>query len=174
MLSYTRHPDLDFTYVVSEGGTTIESWLETVRKYGADGMTIRELYDLRQQTNLFTNDEVGMILQQTMRDQALRPPNGKTAAVADEAVKFGLSRMYEILADVSGVPSNTQAFYKLDEAIEWLGDDVRKTFGYHQRVTFNVGVAELMVAFNHSSQRETLEYLCIQPEEGRSIYMNEI
>jgi integrase len=32
---------------------------------------------------------------------------------------------------------------------------LRKTFGYHQRVTFNVGVPELMVAFNHSSQRET-------------------
>ena len=51
---------------------------------------------------------------------------------------------------------------------------LRKTFGYHQRVSFNVGVPELMVAFNHSSQRETLEYLCIQPEEVRSIYMNEI
>jgi hypothetical protein len=53
-------------------------------------------------------------------------------------------------------------------------DTLRKTFGYHQRVTFNVGVPELMVAFNHSSQRETLEYLCIQPEEVRSIYMNEL
>jgi integrase len=51
---------------------------------------------------------------------------------------------------------------------------LRKTFGYHQRVTFNVGVAELMVTFNHSSQRQTLDYLCIQDEEIRSIYMNEI
>ena len=51
---------------------------------------------------------------------------------------------------------------------------LRKTFGYHQRVSFNVGVAELMVAFNHSSQRETLEYLCIQPDEVKSIYMNEL
>ena len=51
---------------------------------------------------------------------------------------------------------------------------LRKTFGYHQRVTYNVGVPELMVAFNHSSQRETLEYLCIQPDEVRSIYMNEL
>ena len=51
---------------------------------------------------------------------------------------------------------------------------LRKTFGYHQRVSFNVGVPELMVAFNHSSQRETLEYLCIQPDEVKSIYMNEL
>ncbi|WP_319526514.1 tyrosine-type recombinase/integrase [uncultured Desulfosarcina sp.] len=51
---------------------------------------------------------------------------------------------------------------------------LRKSFGYHQRTTFGVGIPELMVAFNHSSQRETLEYLCIQPEEVRSIYMNEL
>lgn len=51
---------------------------------------------------------------------------------------------------------------------------LRKTFGYHQRVTYNVGVPELMVAFNHSNQRETLEYLCIQPEEVKSIYLNEL
>ena len=51
---------------------------------------------------------------------------------------------------------------------------LRKTFGYHQRVSFGVSVPELMVVFNHSSQRETLEYLCIQPEEVKSIYMNEL
>ena len=56
----------------------------------------------------------------------------------------------------------------------WGSHSLRKTFGFHQRVTFNVGVPELMVAFNHSSQRETLEYLCIQDEEIRSIYMNEL
>ena len=124
MLSYTRYPDLDFTYFVSEGETTIENWLETVHRYGRDGMTSREIYDLRQQTNIYTNDEVGMILQQTMRDQALRPPNGNTAVIVDKAIKFGLSRMYEMQAEISDVSSNTQVFYKLDDATEWLGDDV--------------------------------------------------
>jgi integrase len=51
---------------------------------------------------------------------------------------------------------------------------LRKTWGYHQRVTFGRGVAELMVCFNHSTERQTLDYLCVQPEEIRSIYMNEI
>lgn len=51
---------------------------------------------------------------------------------------------------------------------------LRKTWGYHQRVTFGRGVAELMVCFNHSSERQTLDYLCVQPEEIRSIYANEI
>lgn len=51
---------------------------------------------------------------------------------------------------------------------------LRKTWGYHQRVTFDVGLPELMVAFNHSTQRQTLDYLCVQPEELKNIYQNEL
>lgn len=56
----------------------------------------------------------------------------------------------------------------------YASHSLRKTWGYHQRVTFNVGVPELMVCFNHSSQRQTLDYLGIQPEEIRKIYENEL
>jgi len=49
---------------------------------------------------------------------------------------------------------------------------LRKTWGYHQRVNFNVDIPTLMVCFNHSSQRQTLDYLCIQPEEIKSVYEN--
>jgi len=51
---------------------------------------------------------------------------------------------------------------------------LRKTWGYHQRVSFSVGLPELMVCFNHATQRQTLTYLCVQPEEIRSIYANEL
>jgi integrase len=51
---------------------------------------------------------------------------------------------------------------------------LRKTFGYHQRVRFNTPIPELMHLLNHASQRQTLEYLCIQPEEIRDVYANEI
>ncbi len=40
---------------------------------------------------------------------------------------------------------------------------LRKTWGYHQRVTYNVDIPVLMTCFNHSSQEQTLAYLCIQP-----------
>ncbi len=48
------------------------------------------------------------------------------------------------------------------------------TWGYHQRVTFGVGLPELMVIYNHSTQRQTLDYLCVQPEEIRSVYANQL
>jgi integrase len=51
---------------------------------------------------------------------------------------------------------------------------LRKTWGYHQRVTFGVGIPELMICFNHTSQKQTLDYLCVQPEEIKSVYQNEL
>lgn len=49
---------------------------------------------------------------------------------------------------------------------------LRKTWGFHQRVTFKVDIPVLMECFNHSSQKQTLAYLGIQPEEIKSVYKN--
>lgn len=51
---------------------------------------------------------------------------------------------------------------------------LRKTFGYQQRVTFGLGTAELMWIFNHSSERQTLEYLGIETSEIRDVHWNAI
>jgi integrase len=51
---------------------------------------------------------------------------------------------------------------------------LRKTWGYHQRTTFKVDIPTLMVCFNHSNQKQTLDYLCIQPEEIKNVYKNEL
>ncbi len=51
---------------------------------------------------------------------------------------------------------------------------LRKTFGYHQRKTFCVSLPILVDIFNHSSQKQTLDYLCIQPEEVAEVYLNEL
>ncbi len=81
-------------------------------------------------------------------------------------------------APVLTVPSVNRLVKGWCKAIHIKGNHgshtMRKTWGYHQRVSFGVGLPELMVAFNHSSQKQTLDYLCIQPEELKCIYENEI
>ena len=76
------------------------------------------------------------------------------------------------------VPSINRLVKEWCSAINLSGNfgshSLRKSFGYHQRVTFGRGVAELMVVFNHSSERQTLDYLCVQPAEVKSIYANEL
>ena len=73
-----------------------------------------------------------------------------------------LSRMVKTWCQAINLPGN------------YGSHSLRKTWGYHQRVSFGMGLPELMVCFNHSSQRQTLDYLCVQPEEVRDIYMNEL
>ncbi|WP_428558518.1 MAG: tyrosine-type recombinase/integrase [Solidesulfovibrio sp. DCME] len=51
---------------------------------------------------------------------------------------------------------------------------LRKTWGYHMRVTCNVDIPTLMAVFGHATQRQTLDYLCIQPDEIRSVYAFEL
>ncbi|MBI5843707.1 MAG: tyrosine-type recombinase/integrase [Deltaproteobacteria bacterium] len=51
---------------------------------------------------------------------------------------------------------------------------LRKTWGYHARVTFGESIPVLMAAFGHSSQEQTLAYLCVQPEELEKVYMNRL
>ncbi|MCD6135157.1 site-specific integrase [Candidatus Bipolaricaulota bacterium] len=71
-----------------------------------------------------------------------------------------LSRMVKTWCQAINLPGN------------YGSHSLRKTWGYHQRVSFGMGLPELMVCFNHSSQRQTLDYLCVQPEEVRNIYLN--
>jgi len=73
-----------------------------------------------------------------------------------------LSRMVKTWCQAINLPGN------------YGSHSLRKTWGYHQRVSFGMGLPELMVCFNHSSQRQTLDYLCVQPEEVKNIYLNEL
>ena len=51
---------------------------------------------------------------------------------------------------------------------------LRKTWAYHQRKHFCVDIPTLMVIFNHSSKKQTLDYLCVQPQEIKEVYLNEL
>lgn len=47
---------------------------------------------------------------------------------------------------------------------------LRKTWGYQVRVQRDAPLPLLMKAFGHSTEQQTLEYLCIQPEEISQLY----
>lgn len=51
---------------------------------------------------------------------------------------------------------------------------LRKTFGYMQRTQFKTDLPTLMVAFNHSSQLQTLTYLGVQADDVHAAFMNKI
>ena len=54
------------------------------------------------------------------------------------------------------------------------GHTLRKTFGYIHRVVFQTDLPTLMRLYNHSSERQTLDYLGIQQSEVERAYLKEI
>ena len=127
MMTFTRHSEYDFTLFVSTGNTTIKEWLDAVERYSANGISRLELYDLRQHTNLFSNDEIEKILTHAIKNTTIRPESNKTAILVGGEAQFGLSRMYEGIAMVEGLQKNeTMAFYNIEEAADWLGEPAKE------------------------------------------------
>ncbi len=56
----------------------------------------------------------------------------------------------------------------------YASHSMRKSFGYSQRVDYNVSVALLMRLFGHSSERQTMSYLGIDDEELNKCYLHEV
>jgi integrase len=59
---------------------------------------------------------------------------------------------------------------KIDLKGNYGSHTMRKTWGYHQRVQKDTPIPLLMEAFGHSTQAQTLEYLCIQEAEIQDLY----
>ncbi len=53
-------------------------------------------------------------------------------------------------------------------------NSLRKTWGYHQFATFGTDLNRLMTFFNHPTRRQTLDYLCLQPQDFKNIFDHEL
>lgn len=51
---------------------------------------------------------------------------------------------------------------------------LRKTFGYHHRVTFGTDLPTMMKVFGHATQAQTLHYLGIQEDDVKDAFMREL
>jgi integrase len=93
---------------------------------------------------------------------------------ADEAPLFQTQWTAEALT----VPSLNALVKKWTRMINLQGNygthTLRKTFGYIRRTVHGASLPQLMECFNHRTQKETLNYLCVQKEEIKSIYMADI
>lgn len=56
----------------------------------------------------------------------------------------------------------------------WSTHSLRKTWVYHQHKTFDVELSTLMYALNHSSERQTLQYMGALSEDVAQAYENAI
>lgn len=139
-------------------------------------LTVNQVKDLK------VMDEIVLIEKKTDKSRRINLNNSCIDAIQN----LLRSRKYEDdeplfigkRGTVLTVPSVNRLVKEWCNAINLKGNfgshSLRKTWGYHQRVSFGMGLPQLMKCFNHSNERQTLDYLCVQDEEIKSIYMNEI
>lgn len=76
------------------------------------------------------------------------------------------------------VPSLHRLINKWCDAIGLTGNygshTLRKTWGYHQYYSFGTDISKLVKAFNHTSQKQTREYLCLDDKEDFNIFLHEL
>lgn len=51
---------------------------------------------------------------------------------------------------------------------------LRKTWGFHQFATFGTDLTQIMHCFGHATRRQTLDYLCLDPQDFKSLYAHEL
>ena len=53
-------------------------------------------------------------------------------------------------------------------------NSLRKTWGFHQFATFGTDLSRLSTYFHHATRRQTLDYLCLAPQDFKSIFDHEL
>lgn len=107
--------------------------------------------------------------------------------VAYDAIQYWLQRHPQPVAHAALFASNRTGDALLPSTCcnmvkEWCADadihgnygshSLRKTWGFHQRVTYNEPTALISRALGHSSERETQSYLGIQTKEIECLFEN--
>ena len=170
--------------------------IKAIKKMLADNPRDLCIFTLGINTNLRASDILGLRVRDVRGKDELMLREKKTKKVRritlNNATKKAIKNLLASMSDPDdedylfvGLRGNPLTVPTLSRMVKtWCQDinlpgnygshSLRKTWGYHQRVSFGMGLPELMVCFNHSSQRQTLDYLCVQPEEVRDVYLNEL
>jgi hypothetical protein len=83
------------------------------------------LLDFSRQANtplVLTSEELAKLFSHLTTKKENRP-TGKTAIVAPDDLRLGMSRMAEAFAEIEKLPWEMKAFRSMDEAINWLASD---------------------------------------------------
>lgn len=134
------------------------------------GLKAGESFELREQ-------KTGKVRPVVLNSDCIRAIQGylatRTAATPEEPL-FLSQRGGKALIPISVNGLVKGWCRELNLAGNYGAHTLRKTWGYHQRTTFNVDLPTLMTAFGHATQRQTLRYLGIGEQEVRNVFMNAI
>ena len=93
---------------------------DAVDAFYADTPTLNVLWDLAEANiSALSAADIQMVAEHTAA-RAHSRTEGKTALVAPKDIGFGLSRMFQVFADLADHEGDVKVFRTRDEAMEWL------------------------------------------------------
>lgn len=110
----------NFTTFTFQGEVTLSEMIEVMNSYGKRGVTLHELYDVRQiEGERFSNEDIDVVVLYFRQYGKVRPEDGKTAVLVTEAIDYGISRMIQTLTE-GEVPFKVGIFHSMEDALAWL------------------------------------------------------
>ena len=170
--------------------------LETIKRFLSDKPRDYALFIMGINTNLRASDlcriTVGMVRDKKAEDEIVLIEQ-KTGKLRRITLNSACVRAVQGLLSENPLLDNEQLFrgkrgpittqtihFLVNQWTEMCGvkgnfgsHTLRKTFGYWKRQQ-GASIPLLMDVFNHSNQKTTLSYLGIQPEEVKSLYLQEV
>lgn len=111
---------LNLTEFIISGPTTSAELLATVQEFWEDEPTKYAMWDLLlADFQSFNASDMSKVAEYTQK-QAHKRPGGRTAFAVSSDFMFGMTRMYEIISDVTAYPIEHRIFRDVSEAREWL------------------------------------------------------
>ena len=121
-----QYNDLDLTIHEATEPTDTDDIISLLKDFYRNRVTTYLIWDLNKGGNpeLSQNDILKII--GISREYGSQRKSGKTAIVTDNDLYFGLSRMYEIYAEIeTDLSLQVQVFREFKQAIAWFGITVK-------------------------------------------------
>ena len=110
----------DFTTFTFQGEVTLSEMIEAMNSYGKSGVTLHELYDVRQlEGERISNEDIDVVVLYFCQYGRVRPEDSKTAVLVTEVLDYGISRMIQTLTE-GKVSFRIEIFKSLEDALAWL------------------------------------------------------
>jgi len=123
-LKFQTDKSKDLTIFTPSGKITFAEAMDALESFYRNP-TKNVLMDFSSRSNiplLLTGEEMAQLFRQLATKRENRP-DGKTAIVAPDDLRFGMSRMAEAFAEMEKLPWKWEAFRSMDEAIHWLASN---------------------------------------------------
>ncbi len=101
------------------GEVSFEEAMATPNAFYSDNPTLNVIWDLTEGTmRALSSDRLEKIMD-SISPASKKRTGGKTAGVAPADIDFGLARMFQVFAELSGYKPSVRIFRELKEAVDW-------------------------------------------------------